>query len=332
MNFPVIPPPGQSVESGQSDAPGIPVSALMPSGVTMKREFTFHHELPPSLLPSPKVWFVRLIEFAEKIVPILAALGGAGWVLYRFATFQRTHETLQLELDKLSFEREKVSSQTLADERSYSLEMARLNLRRMGRELANLEDHPLREDASLKLRKLDTLPGGCARFSAVLNLVITNISQQPVDITFSVVRQYRGIIKKRRPGGAVFARINGPLETGVVDWKLASEFAGFRMAANEDAPEQIQLDGQTFDLTPGGGLTGHLRPAEQRSFSFDYLIVDKSEAFVGFVIDVGVNGAAVPADHRVFRKWEALFEADNKVATAAEDALPKSLPDSKADR
>lgn len=238
----------------------------------------------------PKQWS---ISTALAALQFLAILGAAAWGLYEYLAFRKEHEALQLQ--KMQFEREQQS--VLKEQQQIALHMAKLSTisiegknRLQEIELRSKVNERIERTADdLTVVEIQEYDDGTRLYKLTLSAGVKNISDTPVEISWTVIEYFVGELPEGVPSKRSIFRID-PLPRLLREPAEDSIWTRVGWDAHVLATTKSDLEWlRNYEPEKGGGMTAHLAKEEESFFAYEYILRANPNELVGFTLNFAVS-------------------------------------------
>jgi hypothetical protein len=265
---------------------------------------------------SPKPWYKDFERLAQ-LVSLLAVLVGGAWALYQFLAFGRDSQALGVRLQEI----EERSQQLAVKQQEIRLKQEEVALVHAGVELELKKGEQTIQNSRnfelthrVELRSTDgpaeNEQTGFRHYRGTVFLHMRNgAPKEPLTVTYVAVRYYLGTATQAQATTQpYFGLVNGPttrpVAGAVIDWK----HVGTRSYVyRPNLPEYPTLFGASPE---SGGGTRRLSPSESSELEEDFVVSGRANQWIGFIINIGINGGQTDDDRPVVRRWLSLADAD----------------------
>lgn len=222
------------------------------------------------------------------LIQVLALVVGGAWALYEFLSFRSEQNRLTLDQQRFAVQQQGLSAR-----------MAELSLSLQKRqdELAGLQvgkAHESRYRLETSARASVVQRGNASdEYWVQYTFNITNSSDQEFNVTYSVFEVFLGEIAAKFTKDLQIISVNSPPnlyvapELGGVHWQRIYG----RAHVYDRVPDQdlAFLKSAGYKPIQGGGGTRVLRAGESSKWEQDFLIHAKPDAWIGFVVNWGMD-------------------------------------------
>jgi len=217
-----------------------------------------------------------------KLLRVLAIVGAGLWAVFGYLSYRQDWEELSLQREQLAVE---LATLSATNQRGQNA-LQELTLQKSA-------DSRFRLDASLDVTEQREPVEDVGNYQADLSFSITSLTDKEFEVSYVVIEYFLGNVPQARSSERIIPvnlppNIYNDPEHGPVRWSKLGDQA-YYLGSSDWLKKGGSLP-QGYEWSPSGGGTASLRSGESSSFTYNYLVSARADEWVGFVINLAVDG------------------------------------------